>query len=474
MISEIDPKQLHTLFILLSAFIGGISIAALGAWVFIRSLRRHYKRECGSLEEHLAKMQANQALQNERNRSLEEENIRLKTQLKKIDELQEELANERRRSEDGALRRLELEREAEHLRTRLSEQERYYRQIVLELKEARENQRKEFEHLASQIMERNALHFQEISKEGVNQLLQPLRQQVENFRKRIDEIHGEESREIASLIGEIRTLRDLNQRIGKEAENLTKALKGESKTQGIWGEMVLERVLEASGLRRGEEFEREVSLQDSYNRRFRPDVIVHLPSQRDIIIDAKTSLRAYERYVNAKSDEERRLHVKAHLSAIKEHISSLAKKNYADLKGIETLDFIFMFIPIEGALSLALQEDPGLYEWAFEQRIVLVGPTTLLVALRAVESSWKRERQNRNAKEIARRAGALYDKFALFANDLEKLGRQIETLLGNYQTLWRRLSQGRGNILSQIEKLRELGASTSKELPKGLRETLDD
>ncbi|ADV46053.1 DNA recombination protein RmuC [Nitratifractor salsuginis] len=471
---HIDPEQLRNLLWLLGGFVGGVLLTTLWAWRLASLRRRRWEEERQTFEERLAESEIREVQQQERLSRLEQERIRLLTELKRIPELRGELEEAQRRLDLGAEERSELEREAERLQTRLEEQERHYRQLTEELKEARETQRKEFERLASQIMERNALRFKAVSQEGVAQILKPLQQQVESFRKRIDEVHGEESRELASLLGEIRTLRELNQRIGKEAENLTRALKGESKTQGIWGEMVLERILEASGLRRGEEFEREVSLQDGQNRRFRPDVIVHLPGGRDIVIDAKTSLRAYERYVNAESEEERHLHARAHLSAVKEHIAALAEKNYAGLEGIETLDFIFMFLPIEGALSLALQEDPGLYERALERKIVLVSPTTLLVALRAVESSWKRERQNRNAREIARRAGALYDKFALFATDLEKLGRQIETTQGTYRTLWNRLGQGKGNILRQIEGLRELGASTSKELPPKLREELEE
>jgi DNA recombination protein RmuC len=470
---RIDPEQLRVLLWALAAFAAGLLLAALWGWRIAVGRRRRWEEERERLEERIAEGEARESQQAERLRRLEQERIRLLAELKQLPKLQAELAERDRRLEAGAEERLELAREVERLQTTLSEQERHYRQLTEELKEAREAQRKEFERLASQIMERNAMRFKAVSQEGVAQILKPLQQQVESFRKRIDEVHSEESRELASLLGEIRTLRELNRRIGKEAENLTRALKGESKTQGIWGEMVLERILEASGLRRGEEFEREVSLRDAQSRRFRPDVIVHLPGGRDIVIDAKTSLRAYERYVNAESDEARRLHARAHLGAVKEHIDALAEKNYAALEGIETLDFIFMFLPIEGALSLALQEDPGLYERALERQIVLVGPTTLLVALRAVESSWKRERQNRNAREIARRAGALYDKFALFAADLEKLGRQIETSQNTYRTLWNRLGQGKGNILRQIEGLRELGAQTSKELPEKLREESD-
>ena len=290
------------------------------------------------------------------------------------------------------------------------------------------------------------------------------------FRERIDRVHTEETKEMATLMQEIRQLRELNHRISEDAVNLTRALRGESKTQGIWGEMVLERVLEASGLRKGEEYEREVSLQDTRGRRFRPDVVVHLPDHRDLIIDAKTSLVAYERYVNTDEEEERRRYARLHLDAVKRHIDRLAEKNYSELEGIETLDFVFMFLPIEGALMLALQEDPGLYDAAFLRHIVLVSPTTLLVALRAVENTWRRERQNHNAQEIARRAGALYDKFVSFAEELEKMGKQLDTVQKSYDMAWKKLIDGRGNIVRQVETLRELGAKTNKTLPKKLRE----
>ena len=360
------------------------------------------------------------------------------------------------------------------LESRLEAQEHYYESLNEEIKKSQEEQRQEFQNMASRIMEQNALRFQEVSREGVAQILKPLQQQVEHFRKRIDEVHTQESKEMATLLGEIQTLKNLNQQISQDAINLTKALKGEHKQQGVWGEMVLERILEASGLREGEEFEREKSLNDIEGKKFRPDVILHLPADRDLVIDAKTSLNAYERYIRAESEAERKIHAKAHLEAIKKHIQDLSEKNYANLEGIKTLDFIFMFLPIEGALNLAMQSDPSLYEWALERNIILVNPTTLLVALRAVEGSWKQERRNRNAQEIASQAGALYDKFTTFASDLEKMGRQIDTLRSTYETTWSRLGTGRGNILNRIEKIKELGARTSKELPRKLRETLED
>lgn len=363
---------------------------------------------------------------------------------------------------------VELEKEVSELTTRLEEERKSAQNSIKELKEAKEIMQNEFKLLASQIMERNSERFSNISKERVEEVLKPLQQQVNDFKKRVEEVHTQETKEMATLLNEIKTLKELNNRISEDALNLTRALKGESKQQGIWGEMVLERVLEASGLREGEEFEREVSLQDGDSKRFRPDVIVHLPDDRDIIIDAKTSLVAYEQYINAEDEEKKAHYAKLHIEAVKSHIDKLSDKSYTMLEGVNTLDFIFMFMPIEGALMLALQTDQTLYDKAFAKHIVLVSPTTLLVALRAVENTWRHERQNQNAMEIARKAGALYDKFVGFAEDLEKVGKQLDTVQKTYDSAWKKLTDGRGNIVRRIEELHELGARASKKIPKKL------
>ncbi len=365
---------------------------------------------------------------------------------------------------------LALEKEVSELQTLLESERRGAKRSLEELKSAKDLMQKEFKVLAAKIMEENSLRFGAISKEGVEQVLKPLQMQVSEFKKRIEQVHTEETKEMAALLNEIKSLKELNRQISEDATNLTKALKGESKKQGVWGEMVLERVLEASGLREGEEYEREVTMHDDQNRRFRPDVVVHLPDSRDIIIDAKTSLVAYEGYVNAEDDRERQVYAKRHLEAVKSHIDKLSDKSYTALEGVNTLDFIFMFMPIEGALMLALQEDPSLYDRAFSKHIVLVSPTTLLVALRAVENTWRRERQSQNALEIARQAGALYDKFVSFVEDLEKVGKQLNTVQKSYESAWRKLTDGRGNIVGRIQRLEELGAKATKSMPKKLVE----
>ncbi|WP_456453148.1 DNA recombination protein RmuC [Hydrogenimonas sp.] len=394
------------------------------------------------------------------------ENATLKERLARIPALEAALEEREEELENARRQNVALEKELSDLHARIEEERRSMALRLTELKEAKETMQKEFKTLAAQIMEENSLRFGKVSRERVEEVLKPLQQQVSEFKKRIEEVHTEETKGMATLMHEIRHLKELNQKISEDAVNLTRALRGESKTQGIWGEMVLERVLEASGLREGEEYEREVSLQDGDSRRYRPDVVVHLPDDRDIIIDAKTSLVAYEKYVNAEEEAAKRQYALEHLQAVRNHIDRLADKSYTRLEGVNTLDFIFMFVPIEGALMLALESDKSLYDKAFAKHIVLVSPTTLLVALRAVENTWRHDRQNKNALLIAQKAGDLYDKFVGFAEDLEKIGKQLETVQKTYDGAWKKLTDGRGNLVRRVEELRELGAKASKQMPK--------
>jgi len=327
----------------------------------------------------------------------------------------------------------------------------------------------ELESLARKVFEGNSQKFAEFSKENLDSMIKPLQTQISEFKKQVSDTYDTESRDRAVLKNEIHSLKELNKKISKDAINLTNALKGDSKTQGVWGEMVLENVLEASGLRKGFEYEREVSLRTDENEILRPDVVVHLPDNRDLIIDAKTSLVAYERFVNAGDDATKALHLTTHLNSIRVHVEGLANKNYERLKEVNTLDFIFMFMPIEGALAVALEHDSSIYDNAFKNKILLVGPTTLLVAMRAVENVWKFERQNENAQEIARRAGAMYDKFVGFSEDLLKISKQIDGIQSSFSSARNKLSDGKGNLVRQVEQLKELGAQTSKKMPKSIK-----
>lgn len=332
----------------------------------------------------------------------------------------------------------------------------------------------EFEALAQKVFEGNSKKFADFSKENLDNMIKPLQVQITEFKKQVADTYNAESQDRAVLKNEINSLKVLNEKISKDAINLTNALKSDSKQQGVWGEMVLENVLVASGLRKGFEFEREVSLRTDDNEILRPDVIVHLPDNRDLIIDAKTSLVAYERFVNAGDEKSKALHLATHLTSIKAHVDGLSNKNYERLKEINTLDFIFMFMPIEGALAVALEHESSIYDNAFKKKILLVGPTTLLVAMRAVENVWKYERQNQNAQEIARRAGAMYDKFVGFSEDLMKISKQIDGIQGSFSAARSKLSDGKGNLVRQVEQLKELGAQTNKKIPNGLMADKDD
>jgi len=441
-------------------FVAGMTMVALIAgWMVRRSAQKMQKR-LDALQDAHEEGRREIARLRERERSLQEAKEALEGALA---------------LRDTALNRLQaentdLQKCCGELKVRLEADRDLYEGRLRELKEAKEQMRREFEWTASQIMEQNGVRFGEISKERIEGVLAPLREQIEAFRSRIEMVHTQETRSLAALINEIKNLKSLNMQISKEAVNLTRALRGDHKLQGIWGEMVLERVLETSGLRKGEEYEREVHLRNGERKHYRPDVIVHLPEGRDIVIDAKTSLSAYERYMAAKSEEEKRRWKKAHLEAIKNHIEGLSRKDYTKLQGIETLDFVLMFIPVEGALALALEAEPALYEKAFEKNILPVTPTTLLTALRTVENLWRHERRNRNAMKIAEQAGTLYDKFVGFVEDMQKIGAQIDTLQRSYDGAMNKLREGRGNLIRQTELLKELGAKTAKELPKEVRD----
>ena len=384
-----------------------------------------------------------------------------------LEKLQKESAKERERNtllqkelSDAQSRISELETLLESLRRESSEK-------MALLEKNREQMKLEFKELAEKILKNNSETFSSQNSQKLNEMISPIREQFDAFKKQINDVYIKETKERSTLQEEIRQIKELNMQMSKDANNLTNALKGESKTQGIWGEMILERVLENSGLREGESYKREVSLEhESDHTRYRPDVIVYLPDKREIIIDAKTSLRAYEQYISSEGESEKKLFADQHIASVKKHIRELSDKDYTGLKGVETLDFIFMFVPVESALLMAMEYDPGIFDFAFKKNVILVGPTTLMVALRAVENTWKQEHQQRNAMEIARRAGLLYDKFVGFVESVDKLGKQINTMQKTYDESYARLHTGAGSLTSQFLKLEKLGAAASKRLPE--------
>ena len=343
------------------------------------------------------------------------------------------------------------------------------------LEKNREQMKMEFKELADTILKTNSEHFSHQNSKNLTKMITPIKEQFDDFKKQINDVYIKETKERSMLQAEINHIKEINLQMSKEANNLTHALKGESKTQGIWGEMILERVLENSGLRAGESYKREVSLEhESDNKRYRPDVIVYLPDQREIIIDAKTSLRAYEQYVSAENEDQKHHFAHQHLASMRKHIRELSDKDYTGLKGVETLDFIFMFVPIESALLMAMEYDSGLFDHAFKKSVILVGPTTLMVALRAVENTWKQEHQQRNAMEIAKRAGLLFDKFVGFVESVERLGKQITVVQKTYDDAYGKLHGGAGSLTSQFHKLEKLGAAASKKLPKHVARQIEE
>ncbi len=338
------------------------------------------------------------------------------------------------------------------------------------MQQAKEQMNREFQQLATQIMEKNAHRFGQQQQQNLTNILHPFKEQLGEFRKRVDHVYDIENRDRVSLLNEIKGLKTLNQQITEEASNLTQALKGDRKAQGNWGEVILERVLEASGLQKGREYETQIHLQSHDGHRYLPDVVIHLPENKDIIVDAKVSLSAYERYYAEEDEAKKKNHLKDHIHAIRQHVERLSDKKYDDLKGIHTLDFVIIFIPIEPAYLLAAQEDQNLFSESLSRKIIVVSPTTLLATLRIVENVWRFERQNKNAEEIARQAGRLYDKFVGFVKDIDTVGARLEQAYTSYEDAKNKLAQGKGNLVRSTERLKELGAKTRKQLDENLLE----
>ncbi len=357
---------------------------------------------------------------------------------------------------------------------RMSEVQRGHDEKLALMEAAEQRLQTQFENLANKIFESKSENFSKQSQSGLESILTPLKEQIETFKRQISDQYVREGQERASLKTEILSLKELNQRITEEANALTMALKGDNKKQGNWGEVVLERILKESGLREGHEFETQVSLRAHDGKLQQPDVVVHLPNDKDVIIDAKVSLSAYERFFNTDDEELRRQHLKDHVASLRGHIKGLGAKDYQELDGLRTLDYVLMFIPVEPAFLLAVEEEPELVTLALNHNIMLVSPTNLLVALRTINNIWQYEYQNQNAQKIAQHAAKLYDKFSGFVTDMEKIGKSLDTTQKHYEGAFNKLSQGRGNIVRQIEQFRKLGVQPSKSLPVSVASQVED
>jgi len=329
---------------------------------------------------------------------------------------------------------------------------------------------KEFENLANRILEEKSQKFVEQNRSNMDVILNPLKEKIRDFEQKVEAAYKQESAERNSLKGEIKSLMELNNRINEEAGNLTRALKGDNKAQGNWGEFILEKILESSGLQKGREYDAQVTMNDEAGRRFQPDVVVRLPENKHIIVDSKVSLVAYEAMVNATNDVDRERFKRDHLTSIRTHIKGLSEKSYDQLPEMSSPDFVLLFIPIESSFGIAVQEDKDLFSFAWDKRIVIVSPSTLLATLRTIASVWKQDRQTKNALEIARIGGSLYDKFASLLDDLKDVGAKIDAAKVRQQETIKKLSEGPGNVMKRVEDLRKLGAKTTKELPADLLE----
>lgn len=332
----------------------------------------------------------------------------------------------------------------------------------------------EFENLANKILEDKSKKFTEQNKTNLDAILNPLRENISKFEKKVDDTYKAEASERNSLKGEIKALVTLNKQISEEANNLAKALKGDSKKQGNWGEIILEKVLERSGLQKGAEYEMQVSMAGDDSKRAQPDAVIYLPDKKHIIVDAKVSLVAYELFVNASTDEDRDKNLQAHIVSVKNHIKGLSEKNYQTLGALNTPDFVLLFMPIESSFSLAVQADNELFNFAWDRKIVIVSPSTLLATLRTIASIWKQEKQARNVLEIAKQSGDLYDKFVGFVEELIAVGKKMNDAKGSYDEAMKKLSTGKGNLVKRAENIRELGAKSTKDIPPALAERANE
>lgn len=380
---------------------------------------------------------------------------------KQLQQIQSELETLRNDKESLAIKLAQKETAFENLWEKNLEQKQ-------EVEKLQEKFTKEFENLANRIMEEKSVRFTEQNKENLKNILSPLQEKIQLFEKKVEDTHKESIDYHAALREHIQNIKLMNETMTRETMNLTKALKGDSKLQGNWGELVLERVLAKSGLEKGREYEVQQSFTTAEGTRVLPDVIINLPDGKKMIVDSKVSLTAYERYCNEEDDSLKPSHLKEHVNSIRRHVEQLGEKNYHDLYKIESPDFVLLFIPIEPAFAIALNEDGNLYTKAFEKNIVIVTPSTLLATLRTIDSMWTNQKQQENAWEIARQAGALYDKFEGFMNDLITVGKKMDEGKKAYEESMKKLYSGNGNLIISIEKLKKMGAKAKKSLPESV------
>lgn len=458
--STLDYLLSHPLLLVTASFVAGLVISLLFFGVLYRTKRRQTEAASSEIA---STRQSLERLQGEFHRlSATEESLRAQ-----LATVTEDLATAR--SDYSA-----ASQENAALKSRLeSERLRFQEQLAL-VQEARQTLTREFENLANRIFDEKQQTFTASSKQSLESTVNPLREELTAFRKKVEDAYDKENAERNRLAGQVIELQKQAQRVSDEAVTLARALKGESKLQGNWGEMVLERILEESGLTKGREYETQVSLKNDEGQRRNPDVIVHLPEGRDIVIDAKVSLTDYERYCREEDADQRQQYLRQHINSIRAHINGLNRKAYEQLEGVRTLDFVLIFVPVEAAFMLALELDNTLFRDAYDKGIILVSPTTLLATLRTIHNIWRYEAQNRNAELIADKAGKLYDQLCLVVESLEDVGKHLDRSRQSWDTTRKRLVDGRGNLVKQVQDLREMGAKARRNLPESLVEEARD
>ncbi|MBF8149321.1 DNA recombination protein RmuC [Winogradskyella sp. F6397] len=450
-----------TLILLITIIIS----AGIGAFIGLKFSQLKSKSDKSTLEE--------------RNANLQQQFNEFKTYSETENQKQNHYFNQQLTDLKNTISKIETEREAirrekDFLNTELSRRNSEFENLKKanlkrdeELALQQEQLRKDFELMASKILDEKSEKFTLQNKENIKNILNPLEEKIKTFEKKVEDTQKESISMHSALKEQLLGLKDLNQIMAKEATNLTRALKGDSKTQGNWGELVLERVLEKSGLEKDREYFVQQSFQREDGSRVLPDVVLHLPDSKKMIIDSKVSLTAYEQFVNAEDDQQP-IFLKAHVSSIKKHVDQLSAKSYQDLYDIESPDFVLMFIPIEPAFAVAINEDNSLYNKAFEQNIVIVTPSTLLATLRTIDTMWNNEKQQQNALEIAKQAGALYDKFEGLVTDLTSVGKKIDAAKSDYSSAMNKLVDGKGNLISRVERIKKMGAKAKKSLPESI------
>jgi DNA recombination protein RmuC len=436
---------------LITYFLSALIFSFIGLFIGKILAKLNFEKEKTTLEKEKSTLEERAALLQESKDMVENNYI----------ELQKELKNNQQEKEGLITVNTRQDADNKNLQLKLDEHK-------IEVEKLQEKFTKEFENLANKILEEKSNKFTQQNKENLKIILNPLQEKIKVFEDKVDKTHKESIDYHAALRQQILGLKELNQQMSKETINLTKALKGDNKTQGNWGELVLERVLEKSGLEKDREYYVQQSFTNEEGKRVLPDVVIHLPDNKKMIVDSKVSLTAYEQFVNEEDDTLKAQFLKEHIASLKRHIEQLSEKKYEDIYQIESPDFVLLFIPIEPAFAVAINHDNYLYNKAFEKNIVIVTPTTLLATLRTIDSMWNNEKQQRNALEIARQAGALYDKFQGLLSDLITIGKRIDDSKKEYANAMNKLTDGRGNLITSVEKLKKMGAKAKKSIPENI------